>query len=117
MQHARGTLKKIFTQNVCAKAGEEGPLLAAAGAGGRRRRRCGEYPGSQLHRWNANGGRARRRLAQSVAVHESAIPCGTESTRWAKGAEYFVCGRTARYSSDYIITRTAHHGFRERQIG
>ena len=28
MQHARGTLKKIFTQNVCAKAGEEAPLLA-----------------------------------------------------------------------------------------
>ena len=28
MQHARGTLKKIFTQNVCAKAGDEAPLLA-----------------------------------------------------------------------------------------
>jgi predicted nucleic acid-binding Zn ribbon protein len=28
MQHARGTLKKIFTQNVCANAGAEAPLLA-----------------------------------------------------------------------------------------
>lgn len=28
MQHARGTLKKIFAQNVCAKAGDEAPLLA-----------------------------------------------------------------------------------------
>jgi predicted nucleic acid-binding Zn ribbon protein len=28
MQHARGTLKKIFTQNVCANAGDDAPLLA-----------------------------------------------------------------------------------------
>jgi predicted nucleic acid-binding Zn ribbon protein len=28
MQHARGTLKKIFAENVCAKAGDEAPLLA-----------------------------------------------------------------------------------------
>ncbi len=28
MQHARSTLKKIFTDNVCAKAGDEAPLLA-----------------------------------------------------------------------------------------
>ncbi len=28
MQHARGTLKKIFAQNVCAKAGDEAPKLA-----------------------------------------------------------------------------------------
>ncbi|HEY4930718.1 MAG TPA: DUF721 domain-containing protein [Terriglobales bacterium] len=28
MQHARGTLKKIFTQKVCANAGAEAPLLA-----------------------------------------------------------------------------------------
>jgi predicted nucleic acid-binding Zn ribbon protein len=35
MQHARGTLKKIFTENVCAKAGEEAPLLAWPVACGR----------------------------------------------------------------------------------
>jgi hypothetical protein len=28
MQHARGTLKRIFAQNVCTKAGDEAPLLA-----------------------------------------------------------------------------------------
>ena len=28
MQHARGILKKIFAENVCAKAGDEAPLLA-----------------------------------------------------------------------------------------
>ena len=28
MQHARGTLKKIFTEAVCAKAGDDAPLLA-----------------------------------------------------------------------------------------
>jgi hypothetical protein len=28
MQPARGTLKKIFAQNVCANAGDEAPLLA-----------------------------------------------------------------------------------------
>jgi predicted nucleic acid-binding Zn ribbon protein len=28
MQHARGTLKKIFKETVCSKAGEQGPLLA-----------------------------------------------------------------------------------------
>ena len=28
MQHARRTLKKIFAENICAKAGEEAPLLA-----------------------------------------------------------------------------------------
>jgi len=28
MERARGTLKKIFTQNVCAQAGDEAPLLA-----------------------------------------------------------------------------------------
>jgi len=28
MQHARSTLKKIFAENVCSKAGAEAPLLA-----------------------------------------------------------------------------------------
>jgi predicted nucleic acid-binding Zn ribbon protein len=28
MQHARGTLKKIFADSVCAKAGDDAPLLA-----------------------------------------------------------------------------------------
>jgi predicted nucleic acid-binding Zn ribbon protein len=28
MQHARGTLKKIFKQSVCSKAGSDAPLLA-----------------------------------------------------------------------------------------
>ena len=28
MHHARGTLKKIFAENVCSKAGNEAPLLA-----------------------------------------------------------------------------------------
>jgi hypothetical protein len=28
MQHARGTLKKIFAENICARAGDEAPLLA-----------------------------------------------------------------------------------------
>ena len=28
MQHARGTLKKIFADKVCGQAGEEAPLLA-----------------------------------------------------------------------------------------
>ena len=28
MQHARSTLKKIFADNVCRKAGDEAPLLA-----------------------------------------------------------------------------------------
>jgi len=28
MQHARSTLKKIFSENVCRKAGDEAPLLA-----------------------------------------------------------------------------------------
>ena len=28
MQHARGTLRKIFAESVCSKAGDEAPLLA-----------------------------------------------------------------------------------------
>ena len=28
MQHARGTLRKIFAETVCSKAGDEAPLLA-----------------------------------------------------------------------------------------
>jgi predicted nucleic acid-binding Zn ribbon protein len=28
MQHARGTFKKIFAESVCAKAGDDAPLLA-----------------------------------------------------------------------------------------
>ena len=28
MQHARGTLKKIFAEKVCGQAGEDAPLLA-----------------------------------------------------------------------------------------
>jgi len=28
MQHARSTLKRIFAENVCSKAGNEAPLLA-----------------------------------------------------------------------------------------
>ena len=28
MQHARGTLKKIFADSVCSKSGEDAPLLA-----------------------------------------------------------------------------------------
>lgn len=28
MQHARGTLRKIFADTVCSKAGDEAPLLA-----------------------------------------------------------------------------------------
>ena len=28
MQHARGTLKKIFAETVCSNAGEEAPVLA-----------------------------------------------------------------------------------------
>jgi hypothetical protein len=35
MQHARGTLKKIFAQNVCTKAGDLAPVLAWPVACGR----------------------------------------------------------------------------------
>ena len=93
MQHARGTLKKIFAQNVCAKAGDLAPVLAWPVA-------CGGAVAANTEALSFVDGVLVVAVPDAVwrnqlQLYESAIPCGTESNRGPNGAEHFVRGRAA----------------------